>query len=123
MSTDKNTPGPWVVRVRRSRPAYLGGPSSPDADIVDCFVQAPDVHGYAYDAEVLGDDEYREADGMVRKLADCQLIAQAIEMRRLLRLAEELYTNYGLVAGTYGEPGKWVGDVRDLLDKLDEVPR
>lgn len=79
MNADKNTPGPWTVRVRRMR-------DEPHA-IVDCFVQAPDVHGYAYDAEVLGDDEYTADVGgsMQRKLADCQLIAAAIAMRNALR--------------------------------------
>lgn len=77
MSTDKNTPGEWRVRVRRSRDG--------SNEIVDCFVTAPDVHGYAYDAEVLGDDEYREARGLERKLADCKLIAAAPAMREALR--------------------------------------
>lgn len=107
--TDKNTPGPWSVRVRRDpwrEPGTVG-------EIVDCFVQAPDVHGYAYNAEVLGDDEYREESGMQRKLADCQLIAAAIPMREALRaiLSERIDR---------------LDDVRDIarraLAELDRVP-
>ena len=50
------TPGPWEVRVRRVD-------RNDGEEIVDCFVQAPDVNGYAYAAEILGDDEYREHSG------------------------------------------------------------
>ena len=65
------TPGPWRVRTRES-----------DGEIVDCFVTAPDVHGYAYDAEILGEDEYRE--GIERRVADCHLIAAAPELLEAL---------------------------------------
>jgi len=58
------TKGEWRVRKREV-----------DGELVDCFVTAPDVNGFAYDAEILGEDEYR--DGIERKLADCQLIAAA----------------------------------------------
>jgi hypothetical protein len=84
VSEDKNTPGPWVVRARYAREISGTFVNHPPI-MVDCFVQAPDVHGYAYAAEVLGDDEYREDDGVARKLADCQLIAAALVMREALR--------------------------------------
>lgn len=71
------TPGPWWVRKRER-----------DGEILDCFVAAPDVNGYAYDAEILGDDEYH--DGIERKLADCNLIAAAPEMLQLLRVASNI---------------------------------
>jgi hypothetical protein len=72
-----HTPGPWWVRARG-----VGG------EVVDCFVAACDVNGFAYDAEILGDDEYREhTGGIARKLADCNLIAAA---PALLSALEEL---------------------------------
>jgi hypothetical protein len=61
----KHTPGPWFVRKLER----LG-------EIRDCFVAAPDVLGLAYDAEILGDDEYR--DGIERKLADAERIVQCV---------------------------------------------
>lgn len=64
MST-KHTPLPWFVRTQER----LG-------EVRDCFVAAKDVQGMAYDAEILGDDEYR--DGIERKLADAALIVQAV---------------------------------------------
>src|SRR5688572_25427366 len=65
---EHGTPGPWEVRERWG-----------NGMLVDCFVQAPDVNGYAYAAEILGDDEYREQSGGVqRKLADCQTIVAAV---------------------------------------------
>lgn len=70
----KHTPGPWWVRTR-----IVGG------EVVDCFVSAKDVCGLAYDAEILGDDEYR--DDLARKLADAQLAAAA---PRLLAALERL---------------------------------
>jgi hypothetical protein len=113
MSTDKNTPGEWRVRVRRDPWREPGT----DGDVVDCFVQAPDVHGYAYDAEVLGDDEYREETGIDRKLADCQLIAAAPAMREALRwIRDELNT-------TPVNTARILEAVTIAFRKLDEVPR
>lgn len=66
---DGATPGPWFVRTLER-----------DGEVVDCFVSAPDCQGFAYDAEVLGDDEYR--DNISRKLADCQLIVSAVNAAR-----------------------------------------
>ena len=66
------TPGPWWVRTR----VTFG-------EIRDCFVAAKDVQGMAYDAEILGDDEYRE--GIDRKLADAYLIAAAPDLLAALR--------------------------------------
>lgn len=42
------------------------------------------------------------------------------EALRLLREADDLYTNYGLLAQPdYGDPGKWIGQVRDFLRQYD----
>ncbi len=37
----------------------------------------------------------------------------------LLRTADDLYSNYGLVAGQYGNCGKWICDVRDFLRAVE----
>lgn len=63
----KPTPGPWFVRTRKQ-----------GEKVVDCFVAAKDVQGFPYDAEIMGDDEYR--DGIERKLADANLIAAAPDL-------------------------------------------
>jgi hypothetical protein len=60
---EKGTDGPWWVRERKQ-----------DDEIVDCFVAAKDVNGFPYDAEILGDDEYR--DNIKRKVADASRIAR-----------------------------------------------
>jgi hypothetical protein len=75
----KGTPGPWFVRSRQ-----VGG------KIVDCFVAAKDVQGFAYDAEILGDDEYR--GDVDRMLADARLIAAAPDLLQALRNADKLIT-------------------------------
>lgn len=64
LNIQKATKGRWFVR------SMLGD----DMTVRDCFVAAPDCQGLAYDAEILGDDEYR--DGIERKLADCAHIAR-----------------------------------------------
>lgn len=74
--SDAGTPGPWFVRKRER-----------DGVLLDCFVAAPDCLGFAYDAEILGDDEYRETPededaGIKRKLADCELIVAAVNAHR-----------------------------------------
>lgn len=73
-----STPGEWFVRY--------------NADKTDCFVAAPDCKGYAYDAEILGDDEYTTTNaeydrgdldaGIKRKTADCELIVAAVKAWR-----------------------------------------
>jgi len=69
---DGSTPGEWFVRKRER-----------DGELLDCFVAAPDCQGMPYDAEILGDDEYREeAGGVARKLADCELIVKAVKAYR-----------------------------------------
>jgi len=68
MAELKITPGPWKTRIHI------------DGD--DCFVSANDVNGFPYDAEILGDDEYR--DGFERKLADCNLVSEAPELYEAL---------------------------------------
>lgn len=72
---DKFTPGPWKVRTRTC-----------DGELAGCFVEAPDVNGFAYAAEVLGDDEYRDhSGGMDRRLADCKLVAAAPDLLDAVR--------------------------------------
>lgn len=72
---DHSTPGPWWVR----KPERYG-------EVVDAFVCAPDVQGFAYDAEILGDDEYRDeksdGSGLRRKVADCELIVRLVNEHR-----------------------------------------
>lgn len=75
---DLSTPGEWFVRY--------------NADKTDCFVAAPDCKGYAYGAEILGDDEYTTTNaeydrgdldaGLKRKIADCELIVAAVKAYR-----------------------------------------
>lgn len=72
------TPGTWFVRKQER----LG-------EVRDCFVAAPDCQGLPYDAEVLGEDEYREDTGMVRKLADCHLMAASKDLFAALQLARD----------------------------------
>lgn len=107
---DAGTPGFWYVRKREI-----------DGKVLDCFVAAPDCQGLAYDAEILGDDEYRGTEedpnaGIRRKLADCELIVAAVNSYRatvsdavrrlkvhsalenLLRLLEQRYTHTGVPA-------------------------
>jgi hypothetical protein len=72
----KHTTGPWFVRTRVV-----------DGEVVDCFVAAKDMQGLPYDAEILGDDEYR--DGIDRRLADANLIAAAPELLAALELARD----------------------------------
>lgn len=107
---DAGTPGSWYVRKREV-----------DGKVRDCFVAAPDCQGLAYDAEILGDDEYRGTEedpdaGIRRKLADCELIVAAVNSYRatvsdavrrlkvhgalenLLRLLELRYTHTGVPA-------------------------
>lgn len=77
-SPDLSTPGEWFVRY--------------NADRTDCFVAAPDCKGYAYGAEILGDDEYTTTNaeydrgdpdaGIKRKIADCELIVAAVKAYR-----------------------------------------
>ena len=121
MSNDKNTPGEWRVRAMWLRwPQVAKG----DEHVIDCFVTAPDVNGYAYDAEVLGDDEYHEQSGGIeRKLADCQLIAAAPVMREAIRwIRDELGK---LPVRGADDPG--IARMREAVElalrKLDEVPR
>ena len=67
---EKATPRPWRVRQPMR-----------DGVILDTFVTADDVNGFAYDAEILGEDEYRnddDRDGDARKAADCALIVHAV---------------------------------------------
>ena len=80
---DAATPGQWRVRklVR-------------DGKVVDCIVVADDVNGFSYDAEILGDDEYRDeagdGSGFNRKLADCELIVSAVNLYRSAQAAPSI---------------------------------
>jgi hypothetical protein len=77
------TKGPWRVRSRQ-----VAGV------VVDCFVAADSHQGYAYDSEILGDDEYgRDTCGMDRRLADCHLISAAHEMQAALIVARDIITS------------------------------
>jgi hypothetical protein len=71
MMSAKPTPAPWFVRTR-----VVNG------EVIDCFVAAKDVNGFAYDAGILDDDEYR--DGIDRKLADAHLVAAAPDLLNTL---------------------------------------
>jgi hypothetical protein len=70
-TSDGSTPGVWFVRKRER-----------DGELLDCFIAAPDCNGFAFDAEILGDDEYREDTGMARKLADCELVCKLVNAHR-----------------------------------------
>lgn len=74
--SDHSTPGEWFIRKLER-----------DGILLDCFVAAPDYLGFPYDAEILGDDEYRDLpgnddSGIIRKLADCELIVKAVKWYR-----------------------------------------
>lgn len=73
----KHTPAPWFVR-EMVRHGQLHG----------YFVAAADVNGFAYDAEIMGEDEYR--DGMERWKADASLIAAAPDMLNALKAVADL---------------------------------
>jgi len=89
----KHTPLPWFVREL-----------SRDGEMQDCFVAAKDVNGFAYDAEILGDDEYREG-AIERKFADCNLIVRAVNchdelvkaLEKVLHELETVLPSSGLV--------------------------
>lgn len=73
-----HTPAPWSVRKLKR-----------NDEIVDCFVCANDVNGFAYDSEIMGDDEYHE--NIERKLADAHLIAAAPELMEALKEMIDAY--------------------------------
>jgi len=71
-----STPGLWRVEKRERH-----------GEMVACWIAAPDVNGFAYAAEILGDDEYRDGDeakapGMSRRVADCELIVALVNRHR-----------------------------------------
>lgn len=68
MNETNCTPAPWFVRTRKDQ----------QGRVVDCFVAAKSFHGYAYDSEIMGDDEYH--DGIERRIADANLIAAAHDL-------------------------------------------
>lgn len=81
-----------------------------DGEVVDCFVAAKDTQGLPYDAEILGDDEYR--DGIERKLADAHMAAAAPD------LVEALRSMLSLVRRNAPElSGKVLGDAEAALAK------
>lgn len=97
-----HTPGPWFVRTRKS-----------GDEIVDCFVAAKDVQGFAYDAEILGDDEYRE--DLTRKLADANLIAAAPDLQAALEGLFSLHEPEGRFQPSHYKP--YLKAVREALAK------
>jgi len=102
----KPTPAPWTVRTRKQ-----------DGEIVDCFVTAPDVNGFTYAAEILGDDEYR--DGIERKLADAALASASHELRSACRDMLFLFDR-GLPNTSIGRS---VCDAAiSAIEKADKVP-
>lgn len=106
----KPTPGPFRVRVRKDA----------DGEIVDCFVAADDVQGCPYDAEILGDDEYR--DGIERKLADCYLLAAVHDLREAAKRAEKAIMAWRTTGNpNYGELNIVHNLLRDAI-KIAEVP-
>lgn len=111
MSRERHTPTPWEVRkVER------------DGVLRDCFVQAADVNGYAYKAEILGDDEYREqSGGIVRKLADCELIVRTVNSHdALVGLLTEARARLGAI---YDPQDDALYELRDRIDAALAVGR
>lgn len=86
----KPTPGPWTVRK-----GEING------ELVDCFVTAKSVHGYAYGAEILGDEEYLPDKDMSRKLADAALIAAAPDMLDALEIVKAAFDKSSLSPYAY----------------------
>ena len=65
----QHTPPPWRVRTRIAR-----------GNLVDYFVVADNVNGFACDTEILGCGEYRDdvgGSGTDRQFADATLVAAA----------------------------------------------
>jgi hypothetical protein len=123
MSGD-HTPTPWKVR-------------SPErnGEIADHFVIADDVNGYPYDAEILGEDEYREqSGGLSRKLADCELIVTAVnsyassqaEIERLRAVLEAAFfkiVGLELASAVEANGWKWPDDAPRHIDIVAEALR
>lgn len=103
---DKSTPGEWFVRTHE-RAGIL----------IDCWVAASDCNGFAYDAEILGDDEYRDTEeeaGIERKRADCELIVKAVAFYRLHK--GKGMKNFTFSETTNPETGKIMWDIYDPAD-------
>jgi hypothetical protein len=69
----KHTPAPWNPRIIRDE----------EGSVQMAFVSAKDVNGFPYDAEILGEDEYRE--DVERQIADVYLVASAPELLEALK--------------------------------------
>jgi hypothetical protein len=69
----KHTPAPWNPRIIRDE----------EGIVQMAFVSAKDVNGFSYDAEILGEDEYRE--DVERQIADVYLVASAPELLEALK--------------------------------------
>jgi len=69
----KHTPAPWNPRIIRDE----------EGGVQMAFVSAKDVNGFPYDAEILGEDEYRE--DVERQIADVHLVASAPELLGALK--------------------------------------
>lgn len=65
------TPTPWRVREMNRR-----------GEVHGYFIAANDVNGFAYDAEIMGEDEYRDIEGktpgLERWKADAEFIVRAV---------------------------------------------
>lgn len=85
MGEVKHTPGPWKAREMAR-----------NGEIRGYFVAAPDVNGFAYDAEILGEDEYRdEQTGMARWRADAHLAAAAPELLEMVKAFVSQHAKFG----------------------------
>ena len=99
-----HTPLPWAIRKIEG-----------EIGLRDCFVTAKDVNGFNHDAEILGDDEYREQSyGLTRKLADCEMIVKAVNhYEELVAVVQLLSEELGLM-DKYGV----ASNVLDIADAL-----
>ncbi|MEN2433188.1 hypothetical protein [Comamonas sp. F1-6] len=105
---DGGTPGLWSVRKREV-----------DGELRDCFVTAPDCQGLPYDAEIMGDDEYRDDNGIARKLADCELIVTAVNAYRAALAATQAAGAPAAVAVLYGRAAFTQDDVIRLAKEAN----
>jgi hypothetical protein len=79
----KHTPAPWYPRIVRDE----------DGEVQMAFVSAKDVNGFSYDAEILGEDEYR--GDVDRQLSDVHLVASAPELLEALTEMIDLWEDVG----------------------------
>lgn len=106
----KHTPGPWRVDTIERM-----------GEVQDYFVSAADVNGFAYRAEILGDDEYRE--NLERKKADCKLIAESPAMFEALALVTDSLTK-ALTGGSVSarEAGRALQLAGEVIARIEGQP-